>query len=220
MPGNYTEVTTAGRRPTAKTEAIGTIMTNTLADPSVGASDSSASFEHEVTPLLDGLYRHAMRMTRNHADAEDLLQDTIAKAYAGFHSYQPGAGVGAWMHRIMINHYINGYRKKHRRPVQHLTDNITDQQLARNPERSSTAMRSAEDLALESLPDSELKAAMETLPEQLRVAIYYADVEGRRCKEIAEIMHTPVGTVISRLHRGRKRLRGLLAERYAEQLPA
>ncbi|HVQ84046.1 MAG TPA: sigma-70 family RNA polymerase sigma factor [Mycobacterium sp.] len=172
----------------------------------------SARFQSDVIPLREPLYRHAVRLTRNHADAEDLAQETMVKAYAGFRTFEPGGNFAAWLHRILINNYISGYRKQQCRPVQHPTADITDMELAPNTANLASGLRSAEEQALERLGDNRIRAAMEALPKPFRLAVYYADVEGFRCREIADLMRTPVGTVLSRLHRGRFLLRRLLAD--------
>lgn len=174
-------------------------------------------FERDVLPLLDQLYRAARRHTGSVADAEDLVQETMVKAYGGFHRFEDGTNVRAWLLRIMTNTWINSYRRAQCRPEEVLAEDITDVQLAGQARHSSTGLPSAELAALEALGDDEVRDAIGNLCEDQRLVVYYADVEGLRYKEIAVILDIPVGTVMSRLHRGRHALRKLLVDVAADR---
>ncbi|AMO88423.1 RNA polymerase sigma factor, sigma-70 family protein [Corynebacterium simulans] len=183
-----------------------------MATKTTSAKDSQRLFEEQALPLLDQLYGGAMRLTRNPQDAEDLIQETYLKAYKNFGSFKQGTNLKAWLYRIMTNTYINSYRKAKRRPAESSADDLSDFQLYTTAGHDSTGLESAEVEALKLMPDSAISEAMNDLPEDYRMVVYYADVVGLAYKEIAEIMDTPLGTVMSRLHRGRKLLRGALKD--------
>jgi RNA polymerase sigma-70 factor, ECF subfamily len=182
---------------------------DTAAETTV-VQEREARFEREVVPFMGQLYPAALRMTRNPSDAEDLIQETFAKAYAKFHQFQPGTNLRAWLHRILSNTFINTYRKKRREPLQDLSAEFQDDwQTGADP--LTPPARSAEAEVLDRLGDSDVLRALRELPSEFRVAIYLADIEGYPYREVAEMMGTPIGTVMSRLHRGRAKLRQRLA---------
>ena len=189
------------------------------AGEATAAADDAAlkeRFERDVLPLLAGLYSAALRMTRNAADAEDLVQETYLRAFRGFAGFEEGTNLKAWMYRILTNTFINTYRKKQREPVTVHADDIEDWYLYDRLGESGVEA-SAETAVLERIPDQDVQAALEALPEGFRLAVLLADVEGFSYKEIAEILDIPIGTVMSRLHRGRRALEKALWDTVRER---
>lgn len=176
------------------------------------AEERAARFERDAMEYLDQLYGAALRMTRNPADAEDVVQETYAKAFSSFKQFKPGTNLKAWLYRILTNTYINSYRKAQRRPQTSDDQDVEDWQIARAASHDATGLRSAEVEALEGLPDQHILDALDSLSEEFREVVLLADVEGFAYKEIAEIMGTPIGTVMSRLNRARKQLRRQLVD--------
>lgn len=180
-------------------------------------SELTARFERDAIPLLDDLYGAARRLTRSRTDAEDLVQETMLKAYNHFHTFRQGTYLRAWLYRIMHNTWINNHRKSQSRPTEHLSADIADwQHEVQRQHHNLMRCRAAELDVLEQLPDSKVVEALEALPEGFRMTVYYADVHGYRYREIAEILRIPIGTVMSRLHSARRTLRESLADVAAE----
>jgi len=180
------------------------------------ASDRNTRFERDAIVFMDQLYAAALRYTKNPEDARDLVQDTYLKAFNSFHQFEEGTNLRAWLYRVLTTTFINSYRKDQRRP-QLAAGELEDWQLVEAQSHTSDLGKSAEVEALENLPDSDIKRALQEIPEEFRIAVYLADVEGFSYKEIADIVDVPAGTVMSRLHRGRKLLREKLAD-YAKEL--
>jgi RNA polymerase sigma-70 factor (ECF subfamily) len=177
--------------------------------------ERTARFERDAMQYTSQLYAAALRYTKNQHNAQDLVQDTYAKAFTSFHQFEPGTNLKAWLYRILTTTFINTYRKDQRRPL--ISDGeVEDWQLAASASHTSDQGKSAEDEVLENLPDGEVKRALQEIPEEFRLAVFYADVEGYSYKEIADILGIPSGTVMSRLHRGRKLLRTMLMD-YAKE---
>jgi RNA polymerase sigma-70 factor (ECF subfamily) len=177
-----------------------------------------ANFERDAMQYTRQLYSAAMRMTRNPADAEDLVQETFLKAYRAYHTFQEGTNLKAWLYRILTNTYINKYRKESRRPSEVDLGTVEDMYLYRRlgSEESAEAARTTEDRVLDGLVESDIKEAVEELPESFRMPVLLADLEGFSYKEIAEILEIPIGPVMTRLHRGRKAMQKRMCE-YAKQ---
>ena len=180
-------------------------------------ADLAARFVREAEPLFDVLSRGARRLTRCDADAEDLLQDALLYAYAGFHTFRDGSNLQAWLFRILYNRWVSTYRAKQSRPSEVSVDEIAERDLAGSAARLTTGRDSAETEALDALPDNEIKAAMDSLPEGFRTVVYYADVQGYTYAETAVLLNIPIGTVMSRVSRGRRRLRIALAQTSSHQ---
>jgi len=175
-----------------------------------------AEFTKDAMQYAPQLYSAALRMTRNSSDAEDLVQETYLRAYRSYASFEQGTNLRAWLFRIMTNQYINSYRAKQRRPIETDVDDIEDLYLYHRIGSLGAASRSAEDTLFDMFTDEEVKTALEELPETFRMPVLLADVEGFSYKEIAEMTDVPIGTVMSRLHRGRKAMHKKLYE-FAEQ---
>lgn len=188
-----------------------------VSSDSVSPTDVRADFEQQALPFADSLYGAAMRMTKNPEDASDLVQETFIKAYRAYSGFEQGTNLKAWLFRILTNTYITLYRKRQREGYQSALDDMADWQVGEAPSLTQTATRSAEADAIDRMPSGAVKKALSELPEERRLVVYLADVEGFSYQEIADIMDTPTGTVMSRLHRGRSELRGALTE-YAKEI--
>jgi RNA polymerase sigma-70 factor, ECF subfamily len=191
-----------------------------LVDPARPASGEEAGlrdrFERDALPMLPSLYAAALRLTRNPADAEDVVQETFLRAYRGFAGFQEGTNLKAWLYRILTNTFINAYRKKKRQPTEVLEDELPDWYLYDQLGGEGT-VASAESTVLEAIPDEDVRQALDSLPEAFRMAVWLVDVEGFSYKEAADILDVPIGTIMSRLHRGRKALEKRLWNKVKER---
>ncbi len=210
-------IATLSSAPTSTLDA----RASTVDSPAMTSDQTDAAkrddFVEQAMQYADQLYGAAMRMTRNPADAADLVQETLLKAYAAYGSYKQGTNLRAWLYRIQTNTYINTYRKQQRRPFEAPLDDLEDWQIGDAESFTATSSRSAEAEAIHRMPSGIVKDALQQVPVDFRMAVYWVDVEGLSYAETAEVMESPVGTVMSRLHRGRKLLRGLLADYAREQ---
>ena len=184
----------------------------TLATVDESVVQRKERFERDAFQFTNQLYAAALRYTKNAADAEDLVQDTYAKAFVSFHQFEEGTNLKAWLYRILTTTFINNYRKDQRRPLLSNGGEVEDWQLHDSASHTSDQGKSAEDEVLENIADVDIKNALAAMPDEFRMAVYLADVEGFSYKEIADIVGVPTGTVMSRLHRGRKLLRESLAD--------
>lgn len=186
-------------------------MLNNLSTSAVPEDTLAQRFQHEVLPMYNVLFMRAMQLTRNRADAEDLVQDTLMRAFKGFDKFEPGTNLRAWLYRIMRNGWINGYRRAERRPVEELHGNVADRLLASDaPPPTGADHRSAEDIIISQMQDGAISAALAALSPALRETLYHRHISDCTYQEIANFMNVPVGTVMSRLHRGHRHLRGRL----------
>lgn len=217
-------------RPDARTRIGGECVERALIRPPVSCrsvsrtepsptdrADVERRFTRDAMPYLDQLYGAAMKMTRNPQDAQDLVQETFMKAFAAFESFTEGTNLKAWLYRIMTNAYINTYRKKQREPYLGVVEELEDWQLGGAESTTAMASRSAEAEAIDRTPATVVTDALNDLAEEFRMVVYLADVEGFSYQEIADIIERPIGTVMSRLHRGRAKLRSVLGEYAREQ---
>ncbi len=186
-------------------------------DLTLKPSDIAERFEAEALPLLKTIYAGAYRLTQDPTTAEDLTQETFLKAYAAFHQFEPGTNIKAWLFRILQNTFISQYRKEKKAPYQTSVDDLEEWELSALEASSESVLPSAEMQALRSMPDTVIVDALKQLPDEFRIPVYLADAEGFSYAEIAEILEIPMGTVMSRIHRARARLRALLAD-YAREL--